>query len=220
MNRKYMQNRINTGSSKIKETILNHINDNIREYFIVSIIFLIGIIIGVLFINNASENQLSQINEYISNSINSLRENKDINNLILLKELLKNNILFAILLWFMGSTLIGIFIVYIIVCFRGFCLGYTISSIVSTLGFGKGLFFSISYLLLQNIIFIPCILALAVSGMKLHSSIMEDKRKENIKVEILRHTFFSLFISLFIIIASFIEVYVSKNILMLLINKI
>ena len=71
----------------------------------------------------------------------------------------------------------------------------------------------ISTIFLQNILFIPCILALAVSGMKLNKSIMENKRKENIKLEILRHTLFSLIILLFLLISSLIEVYVSKNIL-------
>ena len=73
-------------------------------------------------------------------------------------------------------------------------------------------------MLLQNILFIPCMIALAVSGMKLHNSIMEDKRKENIKLEILRHTLFSIFILIILIFSSFIEVYFSKNILLLIIK--
>ena len=38
------------------------------------------------------------------------------------------------LIWFMGLTVIGIFVVYLIICFRGFCFGYTISSIILALG--------------------------------------------------------------------------------------
>jgi len=80
--------------------------------------------------------------------------------------------------------------------------------------------FLLSALLLQIIVFIPCILALAVSGMRLHNSIMQDKRRENIKLEILRHTLFSLFIIVMLIISSLIEVYLSKNMLLLLIKYI
>lgn len=86
--------------------------------------------------------------------------------------------------------------------------------------FGKGILFLLSSLLLQTILFIPCILALAVSGMRLHNSIMQDKRRENVKIEILRHTLFSLFILVILILASFIEVYISKNLLLLLIDYI
>ena len=65
----------------------------------------------------------------------------------------------------------------------------------------------------QNILFIPCILALAVSGMKLYKSIVKDKRKENIKQEIIRHTIFCLFILIILEISALIEVYISTSLL-------
>ena len=133
MNRRYVRKK----DSKLKEIIISHIENNLREYLIVSLIFLIGIIIGVIFINNVSENQISEITNYISSFTQDLKENKDINTLLLLKDSIKKNALLAVFLWFMGSTVIGISIVYLAVCFRGFCLGYTISSIILSLGMRK-----------------------------------------------------------------------------------
>jgi len=78
----------------------------------------------------------------------------------------------------------------------------------------------VSAVLFQTLIFIPCILALAVSGMRLHNSIMEDKRRENIKLEILRHSLFTVVILITLIISSLVEVYISKNILLLFIKYI
>lgn len=130
MNRRYSRK---TKSSKIKDVIFNHIENNLKEYVIISIIFLIGIVIGVIFINNTSDNQSVEINNYISTFVQNLKDNKDINNLALLKDSIKKNCVLAVFLWLMGSTVIGISIVYLTVCFRGFCLGYTISSIVMTL---------------------------------------------------------------------------------------
>ena len=130
MNRRYSRK---SKQSEIKEAIFAHIENNLKEYIIVSIIFLIGIVIGVIFINNASEGQNTEINNYISSFIQDLKDNKDINDLALLKDSIKKNCVLAIFLWFMGSTVIGISIVYLTVCFRGFCLGYTISSIIMTL---------------------------------------------------------------------------------------
>ena len=218
MNRRFKRYNRRKKSSKIKEIIYMHIKNNIKEYLIASIIFLIGIVIGVIFINNLSETQSSEITQYINSFIQNLKANQKINDLSLLKDSILENIILAILLWFMGSTVIGSSIVYLILCFRGFCLGYTISSIILTCGLGKGVLFLLSYILLQNIIFIPCIIALAVSGMRLHNSIMKDKRRENIKVEILRHTLFSAFILILLILTSFLEVYISKNLLMLIVN--
>lgn len=124
-------------TSKLKEILVNHIGQNIKEYTIITLIFIIGIIIGVIFINNTSENQSNEITNYINTFMGDLKSNSDINSLLLLKDSLSKNITLAIFLWFMGSTVIGISIVYITICFRGFCLGYTISSIILTFGMRK-----------------------------------------------------------------------------------
>ena len=86
------------------------------------------------------------------------------------------------------------------------------------MGIGKGLGFVFSILLLQNIIFIPALVALAVSGFKLYKSIVKDKRKENVKLEILRHTVFSILMLILLLISSLIEIFVSTNILKIVIK--
>ena len=97
-------------------------------------------------------------------------------------------------------------------------MGYTIAVSISILGLSKGLIFVIISLLLQSIFFIPAILALAVSGFKLYKSIVKDKRRENIKVEILRHTIFSLVMIMSLVIASVVEIFVSTNLLKIIIK--
>ena len=193
--------------------IKTHIENNLREYAIASIIFIIGILFGVIFINNLNDTQNNEIGNYISTSIENLKESQDINQLLFIKETIKENLTFVTLLWLMGSTVIGLLLVYIIVAFKGFCLSYTISAIFHVLNNGKTIAMLVSTMLLKNIIVIPCTIALAVSGMKVYKSIMQDSRKENIKLEILRHTGFSIFILIILILSSLIEVYLSQLIL-------
>lgn len=193
--------------------IKTHIENNLREYAIASIIFIIGILFGVIFINNLNDTQNNEIGNYINTSIENLKESQDINQLLFIKETIKENLTFVILLWLMGSTVIGLLLVYIIVAFKGFCLSYTISAIFHVLNNGKTIAMLVSTMLLKNIIVIPCTIALAVSGMKVYKSIMQDRRKENIKLEILRHTGFSIFILVVLILSSLIEVYLSQLIL-------
>ena len=165
-----------------------------------------------MFVNNTEDVKKAEVSEYLQNFTNALNTDYQIDSAKLLKQSIISNLLLALSLWFIGSTVIGIPIVYIIIGVRGLCLGYTISSIVMTYGVFKGILFSVESLLLQNIIFIPCILALGVSGIKLYKSIIKDKRKENIKLEIIRHTVFSAFMALLLVGASFIETYISSNI--------
>lgn len=193
--------------------IKTHIENNLREYAIASTIFIIGILFGVIFINNLNDTQNNEIGNYISTSIENLKESQDINQLLFIKETIKENLTFVSLLWLMGSTVIGLLLVYIIVAFKGFCLSYTISAIFHVLNNGKTIAMLVSTMLLKNIIVIPCTIALAVSGMKVYKSIMQDRRRENIKLEILRHTCFSIFILIVLILSSLIEVYLSQLIL-------
>lgn len=204
--------------TKLKNIILNNIYNNLKEYIIVTVIFLIGVIAGVIFINNVNETQLSEITGYFNNFITALKGDYHINKGELLKNSLLDNLKLAIGMWFIGSTVIGMPIVLGIVLFRGFCIGYTVSSSIAILGTQKGTVFFLTAILLQNIIFIPVLIALAVSGMKLYKSIMKDRRKENIKLEIIRHTIISIILFAFLVVSSLIEVYVSTNLLTSFIN--
>ena len=86
------------------------------------------------------------------------------------------------------------------------------------MGLGKGISFILITLLLQNILLIPGILALAVSGIKLYKSIVKHKTKENVKIEILTHTVFPIIMMIILVIASIIEIFMSTNILKMVIK--
>ena len=196
-------NRRQTNPNRLKNIIIEFIKENIKTYLILTIIFFIGLTLGVIFVNNANETQANQISGYINNFINSIKE--------LLKNSIINNVGIAVLLWFLGSTVIGFPLIYVVVGYKGYCIGYTVSSVMATVGTGKGIIFIIATMLIQNIIYIPTILTLSVSGIKLYRLIMEDRRRENIKLQILKHTIFSILMLILLLISSLLETYVSGN---------
>ena len=203
---------------KMRDTIKQHIINNRKEYVIISLLFIIGIFLGVLFVNNVQEAKKIEITSYFNNFVEKLKsvENLEFNEL--LKTSIWQNTVLALTIWFFGTTVIGIPVVFGIVMYRGFCLGYTIATCISIMGIPKGLIFIFISILLQNIILIPAILALAVSGFKLYKPIVKDNRKENIKLEIARHTIFSIIMLLIMFVSSLIEIFVSTNLLKSLIK--
>ena len=200
------------------QTIKEHVLNNKKEYIIVSILFVIGIFLGVFFINNVGQEPRTQITEYVNQFVEQLKNTESLNTVELLKTSIGQNIILAISLWFFGTTIIGIPVVFGIVAYRGFCLGYTIAACISIMGIQKGILFVLILLLLQNLLIIPAILALAVSGIKLYQSITKDKRKENVKLEMVRHTVFSLIMLIVLILSSVIEIFISTNVLKLCIK--
>lgn len=90
----------------IKSTIYNHITNNSKEYILVTLIFLVGIFLGVMFINNTQETQISEITSYLNDFIDKLKNTEELNNIELLKTTIIENIILAIALWFFGTTVI------------------------------------------------------------------------------------------------------------------
>ena len=196
-----------------KSILKKYVKNNYKEYILVCILFLIGIFIGVMIINNCSENKISEITTYINNFITRYKEIENINKISLLIQSIKKNLIFAVILWLAGTTVIGMPLVLITILLRGTILGFTISSITTTLGVLKGLRFSIASMTLHNLIYIPAILTIGVSSIKLYKSIIEDKRKENIKLEILRHTIISLIMIILLVLSTIIENFITLKIL-------
>jgi len=193
--------------------IVSHIQNNLREYLTVSIIFIIGILVGIVFVNNLSEIYYQETDNYINSFISSLKNSSNISTETVLKNSLGNNLFIGILLWILGSTIIGLIAVYFIIGFKGFCFGYTISVFISVLGLKNGIIVALSTMLLQSIISIPCFLALGVSGTRLYKAIMNNRNFQNVKLEVLRHSIFSVFIFVLLVFSSILEAYVSKNLL-------
>ena len=202
--------------NEIFNVIKEDIKNNVKPYFIVLVIFAVGVFLGVMFINQMQEK--SKIEQYINTYID---ETKGLENGDYLSELqndIFSNVGLVLALWFAGTTIIGIPIVLGIILVRGFCLGYTIASCLFVLGRIKGFIFILITILLQNIIFIPSIMILGVSSSKLYKSIIKDRRKENIKLSILKHSIVSIGIMLALILSSIIKIEISYRLIVNLIK--
>lgn len=206
--------------SNIKNAITEYTKNNSKEYILVSLIFIIGLFLGVMIINNCSEEKELAITGYMGEFIEKFKGIEDVDTGELLSSSVKSNIALAIIIWLAGTTIIGMPIVLGIVLFRGFCMGFTVSSAIFTLGVQKGIMFCVSSIFLQNIFFIPALLTMGVSSIKLYKSIINDRRKENIKIEIVRHTIISLMMLGVLLLSSFIESEVSARLLQIEIKHI
>ena len=199
---------------QIRNFIINNLIENQREYIILSILFIIGIVLGIIFINYNNLNQKEEINTYINNYLTQIKENGQIlSSTELLKASIQRNLITTIILWLLGLTIIGMPIIYIVIIYKGYSLGYTLASVVAALGFGKGLIFINISILLQYIIYIPCLFFISISGIKLYKSIIRDRNKANIKYEIIRHSIICMIFFVILLIGSLVETYISGGLI-------
>lgn len=198
--------------------IEKYIKDNIKELTIFTLVLLLGIIFGITCLNNTNEDQKESIIIYVSQFKDGLKESYKIDYTRLLGESIKKNIILVLTISFFSLSVIGLPIIYGIVGLKGFCLGYSISSLIMAMGIGKGVLSSLTLLLLTQIISIPCVLILGIEGSRICKNMIYYKINAEIKSEILKCTILFLIILGILFISSLLETYLCSNLFLSIIN--
>lgn len=124
--------------SELKRVLIAHVQANLKDYLILSIIFIIGVMAGVITVNNSSEQSRNEINGYINGVVDTVKlDDYEIDKAKLTKISILENLKIVAIIWLAGTTIIGIPLIFVITSYKGFCIGYTISAIISCLGVGK-----------------------------------------------------------------------------------
>lgn len=159
----------------VRREFTQHITRNLRLYLGLLIAFAVGICAGAFTVNGLGATQAQELKNYIEGFL-KLLGNQDINNSDLFKSSFLESIKVALLLWVLGVTIIGIPFIFLAIGIRGFIIGFSSGFISSVLGL-KGLIFILITVIPKEIIILPCVLCLGVSGVNFSLSII--KRKKN-----------------------------------------
>lgn len=184
--------------------IFEYIKKYKLTYIGIVIIFIIGMLIGIVLSFRTSDDEKQEIESYISESIQNLKDNKDEKQEIFISTFTQN-IKFIFIVWILGCTIIAGFIIYFLMIYKGFLIGYIISIIINLFGFKQGLNFLNVLLIIQNIVILPVVFLLATSGIRLYKEILN--KDSDLKYEIIRHTVIGAFSVAVVIIASCLEAY-------------
>lgn len=196
--------------AKLLKKLKFHIIKSKKMYLFLIIILLIGLLFGSLFITILNEKDKLMVSNQLTNFFNQIKMNK-INYLQALKNSLATNLIYIILIWLLGISIIGIPIIIFIVFIKGFIIGFSISAIIATYKF-IGLIGAFAYIfphliMASFIIIIISCYALYLSFNLLCSII--QKRSINFKNIINKYGIIMLISIIVMIIASIIEVFFS-----------
>lgn len=178
------------------------------------IITIIAFIIGILFIAILSKSNKEMIKDNLEtyfNSIKKLNYTKGIINSI------TNNYICIITIWILGLSIIGIPIIILILIYKSFILGFSLSSIIYFYNF-KGILLALIYIIPLAInlllIFILCYYAVIVS-INLNRLLFLKKHIDYRNI-MRKYTKIFIFIITLVTISSFIEIYLIPSVFKLL----
>ena len=165
----------------------NKKQDNIKTYFFVTIIFLLGFLIGVICFKNLIND------EEIKNTILSydfFYEEGEVEREGIIVTKIYGKLLMLLALWIIGISVVGAPFLLFFCAYRGFTLSVVISSVLLKYGIGRG------YELLVTRIFVPTffteivIIFLTASSLKVMFDVLCERKQ--LKEEIIRHSVFSV----------------------------
>lgn len=205
--------------------IISKLNLNKKEnkfyYFMVFIFFCVGIALGTYIVKYMSARDATDLTSYFSTFTESIAK-EAVNNKVLLFNILKKNLMLITIIIALSFTVFGTPIILLLDLVKGFTLGYTFSFLISTFD-GKGLWLALASTIPQNIIYIPCFIALSIVGIEFSSTKLKDKFFNKGKVNTIVEGELILKIGVLacvFIIGTLIEAYLGPNIIKFVVTNV
>lgn len=205
--------------------IISKLNLNKKEnkfyYFMVFIFFCVGIALGTYIVKYMSARDATDLTSYFSTFTESIAK-EAVNNKVLLFNILKKNLILITIIIALSFTVFGTPIILLLDLVKGFTLGYTFSFLISTFD-GKGLWLALASTIPQNIIYIPCFIALSIVGIEFSSTKLKDKffNKGKVNTIVERELILKIgVLACVFIIGTLIEAYLGPNIIKFVVTNV
>lgn len=214
--------RIRTNRARVaqKNILQRHIYEHGGIYIILGILFVIGFVIGSINASFAKETVKTESQNYILEFVESLKTH-EIDSEILLRESISGNIKPILFITLFGLVIIGIPFIFMYIGLYSYSIGFTVTSILASLGIKQGIAFIMTLMIPQEIILLPTIIVVAVNAILFSKTIIKiNNRNIDIKKELLKYIIIFVVAIIIAIGISFFETYVGSNLIKFVVNLV
>jgi len=141
-----------------------YLQQHMSLYLFVSVLFIMGIIFGVLTVNALSAQQQQSMALYLHSYFESVAQELDGNDTKSLVELYAWHGRWVLIILVLGLSVVGLPLILIIDFLKGVMIGFSIGYLVGQFSW-KGLFFAVVSIVPHNLIVIPVILVSSVAAL-------------------------------------------------------
>lgn len=205
--------------------LINKVSSNYKEnklfYLMVLIFFCVGIALGTYMVKYMNTSDSIDLSNYFSTFTKNIIQ-EPTNSKVLFLDIIKKNLILLTIILILSFVTFGTPFILLVDLIKGFTLGYTFSFLLTTFE-GKGIWFALAATIPQNIIYIPCFIALSIVAIEFSSTKLKDKffnkGKTNTIVE--REVIFKIgvFLCIFMI-GAIIEAFICPNLIKIVLTKV
>ncbi|UNC92530.1 stage II sporulation protein M [Candidatus Contubernalis alkaliaceticus] len=196
---------------RLKDLFYQYIKENLVYYILVVFLFFVGIIVGALVVKTIPSAQIEELNRHLSYYFVGFNKDNFLENQYILRESLGQNFKNLLMIWLLGSSIVGFPIIFFLLFLRGFVLGFTVGFLVDQIAV-KGMFFAVVAILPHNIFIIPAMIIAGVTSVSFAFKIIKLRlggRKFNFGQLFMSYSFTILLMGFLIITAGLIEAYIT-----------
>ena len=187
------------------------------NFFVVTVLVL-GLISGSIFLITLNNADKAKTILQIENFFTNINKN-NINNGNSLKNSLIINYTFIGVIWILGLTIIGVLFNIFLTYIRGFIIGFSISSIITTYKL-KGLLAALLYIFPSQVFNVIIIIVLTIYSIMFSNNLLKvvTSKKNNNKLMLKKYTTILIFCIILSFISTLSEVYLFPKLLKIIIS--
>ncbi|MBA4495704.1 stage II sporulation protein M [Paenactinomyces guangxiensis] len=149
--------------SQWSQSIQVHVQNQKSLYIFITVLFMMGVIFGAVIVNTLDPAQKEGLLNYLSYFFQGLEQNSIAESEIAFQHSMGDHLKTIGLMWILGLSVIGIPVLLVFIFLKGLVIGFTVGFLVNQLSW-KGLWFAFVSVVPQNLLVIPALIIVAVSG--------------------------------------------------------
>ncbi|MGE5557579.1 MAG: stage II sporulation protein M [Bacillota bacterium] len=161
------------GIQRLKEEIRYFFKKNCVFFFIILVVFLMGVFFGALSLKTLNAMQKKELVLYLESFFQGFKQ-KAVSGLPLVRLSLFNNLKTIGLIWLFGLTVIGVPLILLLIFTRGFIFGFTVGFLVEEYTF-KGFIFSLLAIVPHNLVIFPVLFLVSIMSIDLAGILLRQR---------------------------------------------
>ena len=191
--------------------VKGHFKREVKFYKKILLLVCILMLFGVLFYFLISDNDRVVAINSIKNFFSEVKRNDNLDYTSSLINSLGTNIAYILIIWLLGISIVGIPIIVLLVGYKCFIIGFSVSSIISVYGV-NGILGSLAYIAPHSILFLGLLVLLGIYSINFSICLFKYlflKKVINFKTIMHRYVKLLLISLICTVLISFYEVYIS-----------